>query len=299
MTLIECVPNFSDGRDPAVGVALRSAVGSVAGVRLLGWHSDPDHHRSVATFAGEPVAVAQAARAAIERAAELIDLTRHEGVHPRLGATDVCPFVPLAPGDMPACVRTAHGLGERVARELALPVYFYGEAALRPERRALPALRRGGLDGLREALGRDPSRQPDVGPARLHPRAGAICIGARGLLVAFNVTLESQDLAIARAIARAIREKDGGLEGVRALGLALERQGCVQVSVNLCAPELTGLEAVFSAVERLARSKGVRVRGSELVGLAPRSVLDERVARAVRLPDFDRRRDVLEDALGL
>lgn len=298
MTTIECVPNFSDGRDPAVGAAIRAALARVPGVKLLGWHSDPDHNRSVATFAGEPRAVAGAAFAAIACAVELIDLTRHEGVHPRLGASDVCPFVPLVPGDMAACVRTAHALGERVGRELGLPVYFYGEAARSPERRALPAVRRGGFEALRVEIERDPARRPDEGPSRLHPRAGAIAIGARGFLVAFNVNLESRDLALARAIAREIREADGGLPGIRALGLELARAGCVQVSVNLCAPERTGLVAVFTAIERLAREHGVRVRASELVGLAPRFALDERSARAVRLPDFEPRRHVLEDALG-
>jgi len=298
MTTIECVPNFSDGRDPAVGAAIRAALARVPGVKLLGWHSDPDHNRSVATFAGEPPAVVEAAFAAIACAAELIDLTRHDGVHPRLGATDVCPFVPLAPRAMGVCVRTAHALGERVGRELGLPVYFYGEAARKSERRALPAVRRGGFEVLRAEIERDPARRPDAGPARLHPRAGAIAIGARGFLVAFNVNLESRDLALARAIARAIREADGGLPGIRALGFELARAGCVQVSVNLCAPERTGLVAVFTAIERLAREHGVRVRASELVGLAPRFALDERIARAVKLPGFEPRRHVLEDALG-
>jgi glutamate formiminotransferase len=298
MTTIECVPNFSDGRDPAVGAAIRAALARVPGVKLLGWHSDADHNRSVATFAGEPRAVTEAAFGAIACAAELIDLTRHEGVHPRLGATDVCPFVPLVPPDMAACVRTAHALGERVGDELGLPVYFYGEAARTPERRALPAVRRGGFEALRAEIERDPARRPDAGPARLHPRAGAIAIGARGFLVAFNVNLESRDLAVARAIARAIREADGGLPGIRALGFELARAGCVQVSVNLCAPERTGLVAVFTAIERLARERGVRVRASELVGLAPRSALDVRIARAVKLPHFDPRLHVLEDALN-
>lgn len=298
MPVIECVPNFSDGRDPAVGAALRAAIGAVPGVKLLGWHADPDHNRSVATFAGEAGPVQEAARSAIACALERIDLRRHHGVHPRLGATDVCPFVPLWAADMPICVQSAHALGERVGRELGLPVYFYGEAARTPERRALPDVRRGGFEGLREAIERDPARRPDAGPARLHPSAGALAIGARGFLVAFNVVLESQDLALARAIARSIRESNGGLPGIRALGLALASQGRVQVSVNLCAPERTGLEAVFSAIARLAARAGVEVRASELVGLAPRFALDAAIARAVRLGDFEPRKHVLEDALA-
>lgn len=295
---IECVPNFSEGRDPALATVLRETLLACSGIRLLGWHSDPDHNRSVATFAGPPEDVARAARAAIARAAELIDLTLHRGVHPRLGATDVCPFVPLSPEDMPVCVRVARSVGESVAAELGLPVYFYGEAALTPERRGLPVVRRGGFEGLREALERDPARRPDVGPPRLHPTAGAVAVGARGFLVAFNINLESRDLELARSIARAIRESGGGLPGVRALGFELERQGCVQVSMNLCDPACTGLEAAYAAVERLARQRGVTLRASELVGLAPRFALDARIARAVGLPTFEPRQHILEDALG-
>jgi glutamate formiminotransferase len=298
MSTIECVPNFSDGRDPAVAAALRAAIEGTPGVRLLGWHSDPDHHRSVATFAGAPEAVEEAAFRAIARAAERIDLRKHAGAHPRLGATDVCPFVPLEPGGMPRCVRAAEIVGARVVAELGLPVYLYGEAARVPERRALPAVRRGGFEGLRTAVEQDPARRPDLGPARLHPSAGAVALGARDFLVAFNVNLASRDLAVARAIARAIRESDGGLPGIRALGLELASQGCAQVSINLCDPRRTGLLAVFAEVERLAREAGTAIRGSELVGLAPRFALDASIARAVRLPDFDARRDVLESALG-
>jgi len=296
--MIECVPNFSDGRDPTVARALQAAIRSVAGVRLLDWHADPDHNRSVATLVGGPAAVVEAARRAIAQAARSIDLTRHLGVHPRIGATDVCPFVPLAAGEMPVCIAAAHALGERVGAELDLPVYFYGEAARTPARRALPDVRRGGFEGLRESLASDPARRPDAGPARLHPTAGAVAIGARGFLVAFNVELDSNDLGLARTIARAVRESDGGLPGIRALGLALAQRDRVQVSLNLCAPERTGLVAVFAEVERRARAAGVAVRVSELVGLAPRSALDADVARAVRLPAFDPVRQVLEEAIA-
>lgn len=296
--MIECVPNFSDGRDPGVARALQAAIRSVAGVRLLDWHADPDHNRSVATFVGEPAVVGEAARRAIAQAARSIDLSRHDGVHPRIGATDVCPFVPLVAGEMPLCIGAAHALGARVGAELDLPVFFYGEAARTPARRALPDVRRGGFEGLRESLARDPARRPDAGPARLHSSAGAVAIGARGFLVAFNVELDSRDLALARSIARAMRESGGGLPGVRALGLALERRGCVQVSLNLCAPERTGLVAAFAEVERRARAAGVAVRAGELVGLAPRFALDADVARTVRLPAFEPARQVLEEAIA-
>lgn len=294
--MIECVPNFSAGRDPRVAEDLQAAIRSVAGVRLLGWHADPDHNRSVATFVGTPEVVVEAARRAITRAADLIDVSAHQGVHPRLGATDVCPFVPLGAEGMPTCIDLAHALGARIGRELDLPVYYYGEAARVPERRALPNVRRGGYEGLRESLGHDPARRPDAGPDRLHPRAGAVAIGARTFLVAFNVNLASEDLELARSIARAVRESSGGLPGIRALGLPLERRNCVQVSLNLCQPERTGLVQVFEHVERLARAAGVVIRESELVGLAPRFALDETVARAVGLC-FEPARCVLEDAL--
>ncbi|MEQ1893155.1 MAG: glutamate formimidoyltransferase, partial [Planctomycetota bacterium] len=251
MALLECVPNFSDGHDPLVAAELQAAIRATPGVRLLDWHSDRDHDRSVATMVGDPPALEAAAFAAIACAARVIDLTRQSGVHPRIGAADVCPFVALAPADRPRAIESAHALGRRVGSELGLPVYFYGEAALRAERVALPDVRRGGFEGLARAAREDPARRPDAGPAHLDPRAGAVAIGARGFLVAFNIELASADLAAARAIAREVRESSGGLPGVRALGLALASRGIVQVSLNLCAPERTGLLAVFDAVERV------------------------------------------------
>lgn len=298
MTLLECVPNFSDGRDARLATELRAAIRAEPGVRLLDWHADPDHNRSVATFAGEPAAVERAAFAAITLAAARIDLAAHSGVHPRIGATDVCPFVALEPEGRGAAVASAHALGRRVAGELGLPVYFYGEAALRAQCVALPDVRRGGFEGLRRTVATEPARRPDLGPSELHPRAGAVVIGARGFLVAFNLELEGADLELARAVAREVRESSGGLPGVRALGLALASRGVVQVSLNLCAPERTGLVAVFEAVERAARARGARVARGELVGLAPRFALDGTIARHVRLPDFEPRRHVLEDALA-
>lgn len=297
MALLECVPNFSDGRDARLAAELQAAIRAVPGVRLLDWHADPDHNRSVATFVGEGPALEQAALGAIALAARRIDLATHSGVHPRIGATDVCPFVALEPAARGAAVASAHALGKRVAEELGLPVYFYAEAALRAERVALPDVRRGGFEGLRRALEDDPARRPDLGPARLDPRAGAVVIGARGFLVAFNLELEGASLELARTLAREVREASGGLPGVRALGLLLERRGVVQVSLNLCAPERSGLVAVFDAVERAARLRGARVARSELVGLAPRFALDASIARHVRLPAFEPRRHVLEDAL--
>ena len=298
MGRLECVPNFSDGRDARLAAELQATIRAVAGVRLLDWHADPDHNRSVATFAGEPGAVERAAFEAIALAARRIDLAAHAGVHPRIGATDVCPFVALEPGEKALAVASAHALGRRVAGELGLPVYFYGEAALRPECVALPDVRRGGFEGLRQEVERNPARRPDLGPARLDPHAGAVVIGARGYLVAFNLELEPAELEVARAIAREVRESSGGLPAVRALGLALASRGVVQVSLNLCAPERTGLVAAFEAVERAARARGARVVRGELVGLAPRFALDAAIARHVRLDSFEPARHVLEDALA-
>jgi glutamate formiminotransferase len=298
MSLIECVPNFSDGRDARVAESLRRAILSVKGVQLLGWHSDPDHNRSVATFAGPPEVVLESARRAVTCAVSCIDLTRHRGVHPRLGATDVCPFVPLDPSTMEGCVTLAHRLGDLLGSELDLPVYYYGEAALNPGRRGLPDVRRGGFEALRDSLGRDAARKPDAGPERVHPTAGAVAVGARPFLVAFNVNLETSSLELARSIAGELRESSGGLPGVRALGFLLASRGCSQVSMNLCSPERTGLADVFERVERLARAAGVAVRETELVGLAPRTALDADIARRVRLP-FDAARCVVEDALAM
>jgi len=283
---VECVPNFSDGRDPAVLAALVQAVLSVEGTRVLDASQDADHNRAVLTFAAAPGQVVAAAFAAVAVALDRIDLSSHSGVHPRIGAADVVPFVPLAGATLADCVPLARSLGERVADELGLPVFFYEAAAT--DRRSLPAARR--------AAQARPF-QPDAGPARPHPRAGAVAVGARDVLIAFNVNLDSDDVELARRIARGVRAAGGGLPGVRALGLHLKGAGVAQVSMNLCQPERTGIEAAFAAVERLARELGVGVRESELIGLAPRSALDAVVAERVRLSAFDPRRHIIEDAL--
>jgi len=296
MALVECVPNFSEGRDRAVLEAIVAAIEGVAGVRILDASQDPDHHRAVVTLVAPPAAVGDAAFEGVRVATERIDLTRHRGVHPRMGATDVCPFVPLEGTRLADCGRIAHALGERVGGELAVPVYYYGEAATTPERRALPAVRRG-FESLRERVREGAAgHAPDAGPAELHPTAGAIAIGVRGFLIAFNVNLDTRDLAVAREIARAVRESSGGLPGIRALGLPLEKAGAVQVSMNVCDFERTGLVRVFEEVAALAREHGVEVRESELIGLAPERALNEEVARRVRLASFDPERQIVERA---
>lgn len=297
--LVECVPNFSEGRDPAVIEALAAAVTSVPGVALLDRHSDPDHHRTVLTFAGSPAAVSESAFRAVAVAVERIDMRRRtgtdRGVHPRVGAADVVPFVPLRGATMSDCVALAGALGERLARELGLPIYLYGAAARRPERARLPWLRRPEFEGLAAALA-TPERAPDFGPARPHPSAGATVVGARGLLLAFNLDLATSDLAVAKRIAKTIRESSGGMPGVQARGLTLPLQGRVQVTTNLLDLARSGPGKVFAEVERLAALEGTRVAACELVGLMPRDAVREAAEVLLRLPQPLGGR-VLEDRL--
>jgi len=294
--LLECVPNFSEGRRrdvlDAIGAAARAA-----GARLLDLHADADHHRSVFTLAGPAAAVRDAAVAAARVAVERIDLRDHRGEHPRLGAVDVVPFVPLEGAGMDDAVAAARDVGRRLGDELGLPVFLYERAATRPERRNLADLRRPRFEGLLDLVGRDPAWTPDFGPARTHPTAGCAVVGARPFLVAFNVDLESADVALARRIARRIRERDGGLPALKAIGLLIAARGCAQVSMNLCDVDRTGMLEAYRAVEAAARDEGVAVRSSELVGLVPRKALPPDPARSIRLLDF-RPDCVLEERLA-
>jgi glutamate formiminotransferase len=282
--LVEAVPNVSEGRRPAVVARIADAFASAsAQVRLLDVSSDPDHDRSVLTLAGPPAALLDAAVAGAAACMELIDLRGHAGVHPRIGALDVLPFVPLAGATEATCVQLAHAAGRRLAGELGLPVYFYGAAATRPERAPLPALRNRGFEALLAGAASDPALAPDLGGPGLHPSAGAVAVGVRPFLIAYNVDLDSTDLALARRIAAAVRERGGGLPAVRALGLSLAARGRVQVSMNLLDYRLTPPAAALAAVERLAAAAGVEVAGSELVGLVPEDALPglDPVLRAV------------------
>ena len=281
---IECVPNFSEGRRPDVVEALRAAIAEVPGVLLLDVHSDVDHNRSVITFAGPSPSVAEAAFAAIRLAARQIDLNRHSGEHPRIGATDVVPFIPLSGASLEDCVTLARELGRRVGDELGIPVYLYEAAATRPERVNLENLRRGEYEGLREAIATDPGRTPDFGPSRLGP-AGATVIGARPPLIAFNIYLTTSDVSVAKAIARSIRASSGGLPCVKALGL--EVGGHAQVSMNLTDYRRTSLATVVEAVRREAERQGAGILRSELVGLIPQQAMIETAAAVLRLEDFD------------
>ena len=298
MSLVECVPNFSEGRRPEVVEAILAAIRSVAGVKLIDQSLDASHNRAVVTFVGPPAPVAEAAFRAIAKAKESIDLRTHAGEHPRMGATDVVPFVPLEGSTMKECVTLAHALGERVGRELEIPVFFYEAAALRPERRNLADVRKGQFEGLRDLIGKDAAREPDAGPKHaIHPTAGATVIGARNFLIAFNVNLETQDVQVAKDIAKRIREKDGGLPGIKAMGFFLDDLRCAQVSMNVCDYERTGLLRVFREIEGLARERGVAIRESELVGLAPRASLPPGVGEAVRLRGFDPSKQIVEALL--
>jgi glutamate formiminotransferase len=266
--LVECVPNFSEGRRPEVVEALCDAVRSVAGVHLLDRTSDPDHNRSVLTFAGSPQAVAAAMEAAVAVAVDRIDMEGHQGQHPRIGAVDVVPFVPLGQTTMEECVALARSFGQRIASRFGLPVYLYARAATRPDRVVLNDIRRPQYEGLKTEIAL-PGREPDFGPPRLHPTAGATIVGARPFLIAWNVNLETSDVEVARRIARAVRESSGGLPAVQAKGFLLEKEGCAQVSMNLLDFTVTPLWRVWQEVGTLAAAEGVERRESELIGLAP------------------------------
>lgn len=291
--LIECIPNFSEARRPEVIDQICAAIQSVDDVKLLDRSSDLDHNRTVLTFAGSPFAVEEAAFRAIKTASELIDLNHHTGEHPRLGATDVVPFVPLHGASMDDCIAMANRLGERVGSELDIPVYLYEAAATRPERANLENIRKGQYEGLKVEIESNPERQPDYGPAKLGP-AGATVIGARNPLIAFNVYLTTDEVDIAKKIAKAIRHSSGGLRHVKALGLLVE--GRAQVSMNLTNFRETPLARVVETIRREARRYGVGIHHSELVGLIPQEALVDVAVWYTQLDAFDKEQ-VLESRL--
>ena len=281
--LVECVPNFSEGRDAATLEALRSAITRVPGVRLLDVQADPAHNRSVYTFVAPPAPAVEAALSAMRVATERIDMTKHRGEHPRMGATDVVPFVPVRDTTMDDCVALARRLGERAAAELSVPIYLYARAATRPERERLPDVRKGEFEGLKERIGKDPAADPDFGPKHIHPTAGATAVGARPFLVAFNIYLDSPDVSIAKDIAKKIRTSSGGLPAVQASGF--EVAGKAQVSMNLLDIDTTSPATVFTIVEEAARGRGVAVLKSEVVGLIPERALLGAAAAFLKVPD--------------
>lgn len=291
-TIVECVPNFSEGRRLDVVDAIVAAIASVPEVHVLHRTSDPDHNRSVVTFAGSPQGVVKAAFRGIKTASELIDMDDHRGVHPRIGATDVVPFIPLEGVTMQDCVALSRQLGQRVAEELDIPVYLYEYSATRPERRNLANLRRGQYEGLKEAI-QQPERHPDFGLPYLG-KAGATVIGARKLLIAYNVFLDTTDENIAKAIAKELRESSGGLARVKALGFFVRNHA--QVSINITDYHITPLHVLMGRLRELAAARGVKIIESELIGLIPSDALYGAAAAFLQLYDFSAQR-VLDEML--
>jgi len=284
--LVECVPNFSEGRNAAVVDAIAGAVLAVPGVALLDRTSDADHNRSVLTFAGPPDAVAGAAFRAVEQAVARIDLTRHSGEHPRIGAADVVPFIPIEGISLEECAQLAARVGGEIWNRLRVPVYLYEAAARRPERVNLENIRRGQFEALCKEMGSLPGRDPDIGDPVCHPTAGAVAVGARKVLIAYNINLGTDDITIARKIARTIRHSSGGFPYVKAMGMMLHSRNLAQVSMNLTDFEQTPMHVVFNAVAVEAERYGVSVVGSEIIGLIPRKAIDMAQGHNLKLENF-------------
>ncbi|MGB0066195.1 MAG: glutamate formimidoyltransferase [Terracidiphilus sp.] len=293
-TLIECVPNFSEGNDAKRVEAIVASM-RVDGVHLLDWSMDADHNRSVVTIAGAPAAVVEAAVRAAGRAAETIDLTRQQGVHPRIGAADVIPFVPVKGIKLEQCVLLARQAGLEIWRRFGVPVYFYEAAAARPDRVNLEDVRRGQFEGLRDAVEKDPSRRPDLGGPALHPTAGASAVGARKFLVAYNIYFDSADVAMARAIAKEVRAAGGGLKGVKAMGVMA--QGRAQLSMNITDFDATPISEVYRKVLSLAARHKVALAEGEVIGLIPEAACERESAWMRQLSGFDEDTKVLERCL--
>jgi len=285
MKLIECVPNFSEGRRAEVVQEIVGAITAVQGIRVLDRSSDASHNRSVITFVGDPMAVKKAAFTAAQKAAELIDMEQHRGEHPRMGATDVIPLIPVSGVSMEDCIALARELGREIGEKLQIPVYLYEEAAALPERKNLAAVRRGEYEGLKKAIEK-PHRHPDFGPLRLHPTAGATAVGARPPLIAYNINLDSSDVNIARKIARSIRGSNGGYPSIKALGVLIKESNRAQVTINVCNYRHVPLSRIFETVKSEAARYGVGVSGSEVIGLLPMEALLDAAAFYLRLQDF-------------
>ncbi len=284
--LVECIPNFSEGRDAEIIEEIVGAIKAVPGVTLLDHYSDHDHNRLVVTFVGTPEAAKAGAFAGIEKATALIDMERHQGAHPRIGATDVVPFVPVRGVTIGDCVQLAKELGREVSAKLQVPVYLYGEAAQRPERANLAKIRKGQYETLKDEIV-NTDRHPDFGEPQMHPRAGAVVIGARQALIAFNINLNSSDLKLARAIAKRVRESGGGYPSIKGAGIPVSDRGLVQVSMNVEDFNITSLWTIFSAVKAEAAKEGVEVVESEIVGLLPLNAVLGVARDALQLRDFD------------
>jgi len=292
--IIECVPNFSEGTD-ASKVSQIVASMQVEGVRLLDWSLDRAHNRSVVTIAGTPSGIVEAAARAAGKAAEVIDLTKQNGVHPRIGAADVIPFIPVSGASLAECAVLARQAGLLIWRRYGVPVYFYGAAAARPDRVLLEDVRKGQFEGLREATRRDAARRPDIGGPELHETAGASAVGARSFLIAYNVHLKGPDIAAARAIARDIRAANGGLHGVKAIGVFAN--GRAQVSMNVTDFNLTPMRQIHATIQHLAQRHGVLIEDAELIGLIPQAAYEPDSEWVRQITGFDPDGKVLERKL--
>ncbi len=284
--IIECVPNFSEGRRTEVIDAIINEIKGVEGVRLLDSEHDFDHNRSVLTYIGTPAAMKKATLAAVAKAAELIDMEKHTGEHPRIGATDVVPFIPIKNTTLDDCITLAREVGQEMGEKLGIPVYLYEAAATRVERRNLANVRKGQYEGLKVAITSDPARKPDFGPVKLHPQAGATAVGARMPLVAYNVNLDTKDIDLAKRIAKNIRERDGGFPNVKALGLEIKERGIVQVSMNLTNYQITPIHKVFDKIFEEASSANVEVLESEVIGLLPMAAMIDCAKHYLKATNF-------------
>jgi len=297
-TLVECVPNFSEGRDAAKVDAIVEALCSVSGVALLDREMDADHNRCVITLLGSREAVMEAVLRGVGKAAELIDLTQHQGAHPRIGATDVIPFVPIEGLDVEDCVEMARSVGEEIWKRYKIPVYLYEEAATRPERANLENIRRGQFEGLCKEIQTDADRAPDFGEPRLHPTAGATVVGVRKFLIAYNINLNTPDVGVAKKIAKAVRFSSGGLRYVKAMGVDLKARNLAQVSMNLTDYEKTPVFRVFEMVKREAARYGAAVVDSEIVGLIPKKAIEGTADFFLQLENFDPQQQILENRMA-
>ena len=281
--IFEAIPNFSEGRRPGICQDLRTTVEQIPGLTVADQHIDEDHHRTVLTFLGEKEALAEGAFRLAEKAIEKIDLTRHTGEHPRMGAIDVLPFVPLGEATMEMATLLARTVGKRIGEELHLPVFLYESAAQRPERKNLADIRRPRFEGYRDYADLD----PDFGPSQVHPTAGCVAVGARPILIAYNIDLQTDQVGIAQKIAQTIREKNGGKTGIKAIGLGIDQRGCAQVSMNVCNYRATSLLEIFGEVKKLAEEFGSGIRSSEIVGLCPQEALPKAAKETLQLENFE------------
>jgi len=294
--LVECVPNFSEGRRPEVIDEIIREITSVDGITLLDKEMDPSHNRAVVTFVGPPMEAKEAAFKAFKKAAELIDMSTHEGEHPRMGATDVCPFIPISDITVAECKQLVKELAEEVGEKLQIPIFLYEESATTPERQNLAVVRKGEYEGLLKAIGTDPSRKPDFGPEKMNVKAGCSAIGVRLPLVAYNVYLGTSNIKVAKAIAKAVRSRSGGYMYCKALGFEIEERNCVQVSMNLVNYKRTPVHRVFETIKREAARYGVNVTSSEVVGLIPNEALINGIEWYLQLENFSKDQ-ILEEKL--